>query len=39
MTKQASHMTNGVGLPVPGVTAGATGRRSFSDAGEAAGRR
>jgi transposase-like protein len=24
-------MTNGVGLPVPGVTAGATGRRSFSE--------
>jgi transposase-like protein len=32
MTKRASHMTNGVGLPVPGVTAGATGRRSFSEA-------
>jgi hypothetical protein len=25
-------MTNGVGLPVPGVTTGATGRRSFSEA-------
>jgi len=32
MTKKASHMTNGVGLPVPGVTTGATGRRSFSEA-------
>jgi transposase-like protein len=32
MTKRASHMTNGVGLPVPGVTTGATGRRSFSEA-------
>lgn len=32
MTKRASHMTNGVGLPVPGVTMGATGRRSFSEA-------
>ena len=28
LTKKASHMTNGVGLPVPGVTAGATGRRA-----------
>jgi hypothetical protein len=25
-------MTNGVGLPVPGVTTGATERRSFSEA-------
>jgi transposase-like protein len=32
MTKWASHMTNGVGLPVPGVATGATGRRSFSEA-------
>jgi transposase-like protein len=32
MTKKASHMTNGAVLPVPGVTAGATGRRSFSEA-------
>jgi transposase-like protein len=32
MTKKASHMTSGVGLPVPGVTIGATGRRSFSEA-------
>ena len=31
MTKKASHMTNGVGVPVPGVTTGATGRRSFSE--------
>ena len=31
MTKKASHMTNGVGLPVPGVTHGVTGRRSFSE--------
>jgi hypothetical protein len=31
MTKKASHMTSGVGLPVPGVTIGATGRiRRFS---------
>jgi hypothetical protein len=32
MTKRASHMTNGIGLPVPGATTGATGRRRFSEA-------
>jgi len=32
MTKRASHMTNGTSLPVPGVTKGVTGRRSFSEA-------
>jgi transposase-like protein len=32
MTKKASHMTNGAVLPVPGVTTGVTGRRSFAEA-------
>ena len=32
MTKKASHMTKEVGLPVPGVSIGATGRRTFSEA-------
>jgi len=32
MTKKASHMTKEVGLPVPGVSIGATGRRTFREA-------
>ncbi len=32
MTKWASHMTNGVGQPVSGVSSGAAGRRTFSEA-------